>query len=138
MELERELVKAERTDQQYVLGFIDVDGLKGVNDTQGHGAGDDLLRQVVDLVGGQLRDYDVVVRVGGDEFVCGLPDMALDEVRQRLDAVNATLRKTKAASISFGLVEREAGEDLEALIARADVAMYGARAARHASPGGDG
>ena len=121
----------------FVLVFIDVDGLKVVNDTQGHREGDDVLRQVADLVRGQLREYDVVVRVGGDEFVCGLPELALDEVRQRLEAVNSRLRETKKASISYGLVEREPGEGLDALIERADHAMYGARAARNDDPGCD-
>lgn len=138
LELEREIVKAERTDQPFVLGFIDVDGLKVVNDTQGHGEGDDLLRQVVDLVRDQLREYDVVVRFGGDEFVCGLQELPLDEVRQRLEAVNSGLQETKNASISFGLVEREPGEELEALLARADHAMYEARATRRDAPGHDG
>ena len=137
LELEREIAKAERTDQPFVLGFIDVDGLKAVNDTQGHDEGDDLLRQVVDLVRGQLREYDVVVRFGGDEFVCGLPDLGLDEVRQRLEGVNSELRERKEASISFGVVEREPGEGLEALIRRADLAMYGARATRRDAPGDD-
>lgn len=138
MELDREIVKAERTDHPFVLGFVDVDGLKTVNDTQGHSAGDDLLRQVGGLVRGQLREYDVVVRFGGDEFVCGLPDVGLEEAGRRLDRVNVLLREAKNASISFGLVEREPGEDLEALISRADRAMYEARAARRDPPGVDG
>jgi diguanylate cyclase (GGDEF)-like protein len=137
LELEREIIRAERTDQPFVLGFIDVDGLKAVNDTQGHSEGDDLLRQVVALTRSQLREYDVVVRFGGDEFVCGLPDLCLAEAKQRLDGVNSSLQMTKGASITFGLVAREPGEGLEALIARADRAMYEARASR-AAPEVDG
>lgn len=133
LELEREIARAERTDQPFVLGFIDVDGLKQVNDTRGHGAGDDLLRLVASLLKACLRQYDVVVRFGGDEFVCGLPDMALPEVRRRLDDVNSGLRESDA-SISFGLVERQAGEVLEALLTRADAAMYADRTARRQAP----
>jgi diguanylate cyclase (GGDEF)-like protein len=136
MELEREITKAARTDQPFVLGFIDVDGLKEVNDTKGHEEGDELLRHVVRVVRGRLREYDVVVRFGGDEFVCGLPDLGLEEVRQRLEGVNAELRETQGASISFGLVERDPAEDLDALIRRADLAMYEARATRRDAPGG--
>lgn len=130
LELEREIIKAERTRQPFVLGFLDVDGLKAVNDRRGHSAGDRLLRQVVDLLTGQLREYDVVVRFGGDEFVCGLPDVSLDEARQRLEHVDAALREAEDASITFGVVERRPGEGLEALIERADVAMYEVRARR--------
>lgn len=135
LELEREIVKAERTDQPFVLAFIDVDGLKTVNDRHGHSEGDALLRQLGDLVRAQLREYDVVVRFGGDEFVCGLPDLDLDEARRRLDRVNVTLLETKEASISVGLVGREPGEGLEALISRADRAMY---EARRTAPGANG
>ena len=90
----------------------------------GHEAGDRLLTQVAESIRGNLREYDVVVRHGGDEFVCGLFDMPLDAARQRFEQVGADLAISGDASVSIGVVQREAGEDLECLIRRADEAMY--------------
>ena len=130
LELEREIIKAERTQQSYVLAFLDVNGLKSVNDSLGHGAGDTVLRLVVDTVRAQVREYDIIVRYGGDEFVCGLPDMSLTEVTERLDAANAQLLRQHGTSVSVGLALRETGEGLETLIERADAAMYRSRESR--------
>src|ERR1700728_1544427 len=71
-ELERELLRPGRTGQPYTLAFIDVDGLKAVNDLHGHSAGDELLVLVVDTIRNHVRQYDLLVRYGGDEFLCGL------------------------------------------------------------------
>src|SRR5215213_6767825 len=67
--VQREVARAHRTGEPLVVAFIDVDGLKQVNDTRGHLAGDRLLQRVVELIQTHLRPYDVIVRVGGDEFV---------------------------------------------------------------------
>lgn len=137
LELEREMIRAERTGQRFVLGFLDVDGLKAVNDTLGHPRGDQVLQTVVALVSGQLREYDVVVRFGGDEFVVGLPEVGLEEAGRRFAAVEAAVRDA-GASISVGLAERTPDEGLEALIARADQEMYRGRAARREAGQGAG
>ena len=126
-ELRRELVKAERTQRSFVLAFLDIDGLKAVNDSAGHAAGDSLLREVVDCVRHVVREYDILVRYGGDEFLCGLPDMDIAEVADRLNRAEADLHERAHASVSIGLVEREPGEGLTALVARADAAMYASR-----------
>lgn len=84
MELEREVVKAKRTAQRFVLGFLDVDALKTTNDTKGHAAGDELLSDVVAAVQGVLREYDLIVRYGGDEFLVGLMDLSAAEAARRL------------------------------------------------------
>ena len=70
--LEREINRARRGNGRLVLAYVDVDGLKEVNDRQGHAAGDALLRDVVGAIQTHLRSYDPIVRVGGDEFVCAL------------------------------------------------------------------
>ena len=64
------MARAKRTQRSFVLAFIDVDGLKTTNDSLGHAAGDELLRRVVDTVRDHLRSYDLIVRFGGDEFLC--------------------------------------------------------------------
>jgi diguanylate cyclase (GGDEF)-like protein len=123
-ELSREVVKVQRTGQSLVLAFIDVDDLKATNDSLGHEAGDRRLTQVAECLRSNLREYDVVVRYGGDEFLCGLIDMPLSVARQRFDQVDVDLAISGDGSVSIGLVQLETGEDLEALIRRADEAMY--------------
>ena len=71
-ELEREIVRARRTGQPFTLAFVDIDGLKAVNDSRGHAGGDELLVLVADTIRTNVRPYDLIVRYGGDEFLCGL------------------------------------------------------------------
>lgn len=124
VELEREIARAKRTKQPFTLAFIDVDGLKGTNDSLGHAAGDQLLRETAALIRSHLRSYDLIIRFGGDEFVCGLLDLNRAEAAKRFSLVNADLAGTKQASVSVGLAELKADDAVEDLIARADVAMY--------------
>jgi diguanylate cyclase (GGDEF)-like protein len=132
LELEREVTKAHRTHKSFVLAFVDVDDLKARNDSQGHAAGDRLLLQVVETVRGVVRDYDLIVRYGGDEFLCGLADVGLAEARRRFEAANASLAATLGASITAGLAELAPEELLEDLIGRADADMYAQRHNRSA------
>ena len=121
VELEREIVRARRTGQSLVLAFIDVDGLKAVNDTHGHAAGDQLLADVAGALRDQSRDYDVIVRHGGDEFLFALPGMTMDQARERMDVVKAALAASPNQwSISAGLAVLEDDDTLETLIERAD------------------
>lgn len=123
------MMRSKRTGQPFVVAFVDVDGLKRVNDSLGHDAGDQLLRRVVDATRAQLRSYDLIVRLGGDEFVCGLSGLGLAETIQRFERVNADLAMDQA-SITVGFAELEAGDSLVKLIARADEALYEKRKPR--------
>jgi diguanylate cyclase (GGDEF)-like protein len=119
--IDREAKRAWRSNVPMVVAFIDVDGLKRVNDEQGHAAGDRLLREVSQTVASCLRCYDVVARYGGDEFVCALPGLVLEEAMVRFGEVRAALAATPSrAQITVGLVELEAGETVEAALERAD------------------
>lgn len=130
LELEREILKARRTGHAFVLAFLDVDGLKTTNDTAGHAAGDELLRRVVESVRDVLRDYDLIVRYGGDEFLVGVMDLPATEAAVRFEAANARLAVDQGASMSVGLAELAPADSLADLIARADTAMYEARQGR--------
>jgi len=73
-ELRNEIERARReSDGRLVAAYMDVDGLKSVNDEQGHAAGDALLRAVAAGFRRHLRPYDLLIRLGGDEFLCALP-----------------------------------------------------------------
>ena len=114
-----------------MLAFIDVDGLKEVNDTQGHPAGDQLLHLVAETVRANVRPYDVIVRYGGDEFLCAMPNLTTAGAKQRLDKIAATLTAANERhSITFGLAEHDPAEGLDELISRADADLLSARRPR--------
>jgi diguanylate cyclase (GGDEF)-like protein len=123
-ELRRDIAKARRTLEPFVLVFIDVDGLKAANASGGHAAGDRLLVRVAEAVRSCVREYDIVLRYGGDEFLCGLVGMDLPGVKARFGHLNPALAAAGGGSASVGVVQWKEGEDLASLIARADTAMY--------------
>jgi diguanylate cyclase (GGDEF)-like protein len=127
--LEREIARAKRTQQPFTLAFVDVDNLKGTNDSQGHAAGDKLLRAAVTAIRARFRSYDLIVRFGGDEFLCGLLDLTADEVNTRCALVNEDLAG-QGASITAGVAQLAGDASLEDLISLADEAMYRERRQR--------
>jgi diguanylate cyclase (GGDEF)-like protein len=131
VEVAREVARAKRTRQPLVLAFIDVDDLKAVNDAEGHGRGDDLLRAVAAALRSAVRVYDPVVRYGGDEFICVLSGLDLAAATQRLATVNVILAEGhQKTSVSAGLAELRPDDSLSTLIDRADAALYEQRARR--------
>jgi diguanylate cyclase (GGDEF)-like protein len=127
--LEREIARAKRTQQPFTLAFMDVDNLKGTNDSRGHAAGDNLIRGAVTAIRARFRSYDLIVRFGGDEFLCGLLDLTADEADKRFSIVNEDLA-AQGASITAGVAQHEGDASLEDLIALADKAMYRKRRQR--------
>jgi len=116
--------------------MIDSDNLKAVNDGHGHDAGNRLLRQLTRQVQAELRYTDVLARYGGDEFIVLLPETpatgALDVAERIRDAIaSAPLDldgKQVACSVSIGIAAHPAnGNTLDAVVARADRAMYEAK-----------
>jgi diguanylate cyclase (GGDEF)-like protein len=130
-EVGREVERARRTKGRLVVAFVDVDDLKSVNDEQGHRAGDHLLRDVAAGLASRMRSYDLVVRVGGDEFLCALPDVTPTEARRRFEELVSELHHGPAlSSVSFGLSELRDGDSLQELIDRADRDLMADRSRR--------
>jgi diguanylate cyclase (GGDEF)-like protein len=130
-ELDREIDRARRTGTSLVAVFVDVDNLKSVNDELGHGAGDQLLCTVVKRLKQHLRSYDLVIRLGGDEFLCVLPGVTVEQARARFTDLNADLRNASPrGSISVGFSELHDHETQPDLIDRADHDLMAARTRR--------
>jgi diguanylate cyclase (GGDEF)-like protein len=120
-DLEHELDRCRRTDGLLVVAYLDVVGLKAVNDSHGHAAGDELLKRVVGHIQAHLRSYDLVVRLGGDEFLCAMPDMTLADARQRFAAISTAIACDRdRRSIRTGFAELLSQDTAPELIARAD------------------
>jgi diguanylate cyclase (GGDEF)-like protein len=134
-EIERELLRARRTTQPYTLVFIDIDGLKTVNDRHGHSAGDELLVLVVDTIRDHIRPYDLLVRYGGDEFLCGLLGLRIEEVSRRFEIVNAELNVGGGSSVTAGFAQLREDEPLRDLIRHADDDLYAHRQEQRKSSG---
>ena len=132
-----ELERARRAQQSRVLVFVDVDGLKEVNDVLGHREGDRAIRDAAAVLTAASRGSDVVGRLGGDEFVLllgegGDPVVAARRVREALQAHNTASQAGFELRLSLG-VEVWSPEDpctLEELVRRADAVMYVAKQER--------
>jgi diguanylate cyclase (GGDEF)-like protein len=108
--------------------FIDVDNLKAVNDAEGHAAGDALLAGVGAALRSAIRDGDLALRYGGDEFVFALPGLSSLHAVTRLGEIRVELASTSpTARISCGSAQLQPEDSANTLIARADTAMYAAR-----------
>ena len=130
---EHELLLAARTRAAVALMFLDVDGLKAVNDEHGHACGDQLLKEAADVVRETIRASDLAGRLGGDEFcvlLMGSPELDADRVvermREAVDRHNAAPDRRFHVSFSIGLSALPGGRSvtLEELIDAADEAMY--------------
>jgi diguanylate cyclase (GGDEF)-like protein len=117
--LQSEIERGRRTGAMITVAFVDVDDLKRVNDTTGHDGGDALLRDVAKALRDCMRSYDVVMRFGGDEFVCGMVDVRAAVAAERFQKV-ARLLDARHASVSVGVAELADGETAHDLVVRAD------------------
>ncbi|VXC57454.1 Diguanylate cyclase [Oceanicaulis sp. 350] len=119
------------------VGLIDIDHFKRINDTWGHNAGDQVLQEICTRLGEQLRAIDVAGRYGGEEFLVVFSNTtakdasdAMERARLAVCATPVTLRETGDVvdvTMSAGIAEAFMGDTVEALIERADTALYEAK-----------
>lgn len=134
--LSQGLSEAKRHDRKLALLFLDLDRFKAINDTLGHDAGDDLLKEIARRLTDTLRDTDIVARLGGDEFVILITEMdeekhIADIARKILGAVAKPFTlagRPYRITVSIGIsVFSQDGEDEQTLTKHADIAMYHAK-----------
>jgi diguanylate cyclase (GGDEF)-like protein len=116
----RHLARAQRTGEPLSIAILDLDDFKLVNDRDGHGAGDALLRELAAGWTTRLRHADLLGRYGGDEFVLCLPSTDADGAAELL----AQLQETHRFRWSVGLATVRQGDTLEGVLGRADEALY--------------
>jgi diguanylate cyclase (GGDEF)-like protein len=130
--VERELARARRYERGFVLAYVDVRGLKGVNDTEGHRAGDELLKEAASLLQDSARADDVVGRLGGDEMGLLLIEQGVDgadAVRRRVEN-QVPIRREKlglhsAWDLTIGTAAfPDDGETVDDLLRVADERLY--------------
>ena len=131
-ELDHELERARRGNGLLIVAYVDVVGLKALNDSEGHGAGDELLTRAVATIRAYLRSYDMIVRIGGDEFVCAMSGATLVDARRRFDQIASALAAAPGAgAIRAGLAQLTGPETAMELIARADAELLGSAHDNH-------
>jgi len=131
--LDRQIKLSHRSKSPLLLAFLDVDRIKSINDTFGHGEGDQVLKEAVNLFKSTLREVDIICRMGGDEFLLIFPDNSLkdaSQIKERLNKnlieLNQTLKKSYKIEFSIGLSEYDPDKPLsmDELIRIADQKMY--------------
>ncbi|MBI1251759.1 MAG: diguanylate cyclase [Alphaproteobacteria bacterium] len=134
-ELHRALAAAERYGTPSAVLYIDLDAFKQINDRFGHAAGDAVLAHVARVLRDQVRETDVVGRIGGDEFAVILNHATLDDGKVKARALQDALRANPLVfqdvkhrvDASIGVHACARSEDAETALARADEAMYAAK-----------
>jgi diguanylate cyclase (GGDEF)-like protein len=141
MSLGRLMATSARYNEEAVLGFIDLDGFKSINDTYGHTAGDKALRQVAKILKTYTRTSDIVARISGDEFAVILTRCASEQGEERMrnlqriinEAVVTHGKQAIALRCSMGTQPFSGMTDPETLIGSADDAMYKDKESRRTS-----
>jgi diguanylate cyclase (GGDEF)-like protein len=139
---EQQLKLADRNGRGLAVVVADLDGLKTINDTRGHAAGDGAIRTAGEVLRRSFRETDVLARTGGDEFAAiavgayrESPEILLHRIRESADAVNAARPEAPPVRLSLGAAHYEPGRGvaLQSLLEQADEAMYADKRARGAA-----
>jgi diguanylate cyclase (GGDEF)-like protein len=113
----------------FSLAVFDIDHFKTVNDTQGHLAGDSVLKQVAQIMENSIREIDLLVRYGGEEFVLLMPMTDLEGATRLSERLRAKVADGASVTVSGGVAMAIDGETESSLLNRADSAMYHAKEA---------
>lgn len=137
--LQRECARALRLQGSVGVVMADLDYFKPINDTYGHMAGDEVLRETVRRMAGSVRAYDSIGRCGGEEFVIVFPDCGAESAFQRAEQLRQDISRKPVetssaaimvtASLGVAAIDQGACGDYEVLLRAADAALYRSKAA---------
>jgi diguanylate cyclase (GGDEF)-like protein/PAS domain S-box-containing protein len=127
--------RVARGAKKYSIIIADIDHFKSVNDTYGHGVGDEILRHITRILHAHIRRADTLARWGGEEFIILLPETDLEGSATSAEKLRASIETSPArtsrgsigVSMSFGTAVIEHGETKESVISRADEKLYAAK-----------
>lgn len=133
--LSQQQALADSGDYHFSLCYLDLDHFKSINDTYGHGVGDEVLRRFARLVHDSLREADYTGRLGGEEFVLVLSQTAMAEAAYVCERLRASLEQASFhdldagldVTVSVGVAEYRPGESIDDTLARADTCLYRAK-----------
>lgn len=134
--LEYQMSLADRGNHSFTLAFADLDHFKEVNDRSGHQAGDQVLKRFAQIARRSIRDIDYVARFGGEEFLLVLVQTGLSEAMKVAERIRSQMENevfdfpeggSIKVTVSLGVTQYEHGESVEAMLARADQALYQAK-----------
>ncbi len=137
IEVQRQWERFQRHHRPFAVLLVDIDHFKRINDTRGHAAGDEVLAQVAALLESHARSTDAVGRIGGEEFVVLLPDVDAAEALRSAERLRVLVEERElrargeplTVTVSVGIALARPGDPhAEAMIARADEALYRAKA----------
>lgn len=131
--LEKQVARVKREDIVLTICFIDINGLKKVNDEYGHNEGDNLIRTAAEILDNNVRSTDAVARIGGDEFLIIFTGCNLKKAKEIWNRVESKVKKWNNStdkpykiSLSYGFAQKERDDNLtvDQLIEKADKRMY--------------
>ncbi len=130
--LQEELERVKRFKRSLSVAIFDIDDFKVVNDSLGHPAGDEILKQLCDLIRNQIRSTDIFARIGGEEFGIILPETDVrgahkvcEKLRKMVEETDFKINgKFVKITVSFGVTQAKDTDTVESLYERADVALY--------------
>ncbi len=130
--LHKEYSRFERHDQRFGIIMLDIDHFKAINDTQGHDAGDQVLKQLARLFEGAIRSSDFIARWGGEEFLICCTTIEEQDLLPIAETIRQLVARTdfgidRPITASLGCAAIVRGENIGELIKRADVALYEAK-----------
>ena len=135
--LDQVLIQSQINKDSFIVAMLDIDDFKMINDRYGHSVGDDVLKKVNTITSRVLRDSDIILRQGGEEFVLCFPKtslskslVALERIRHLFESENILVLKDQNISITVSIgvsVYPQHGVSIEALIVASDNAMYQAK-----------
>ncbi len=132
--LKAEINRVIRYDHPFTLAMFDIDHFKNINDSYGHDIGDEVLKNMADLVKNNSRDTDIVARWGGEEFMILLAETSIDDAFAKIEQLRILIRETNLSSklkdpvtVSFGITQFVSNDTLSEILKRVDIALYQAK-----------